>query len=104
MTAIRLSEVLLSRGSKQVEVILMTRYKDKRWKHKRENVLKRDLYLCRQCKRYGKDTQATMVHHILSVDNSPELYLDSLNLLSLCNSCHNEMHDRVTDDLTDVGR
>jgi len=82
----------------------MTRYKDKRWKHKRENVLKRDLYLCRQCKRYGKDTQATMVHHIKPMDNNPELYLDSLNLLSLCNSCHNEMHDRVTDDLTDVGR
>lgn len=81
----------------------MARYKDKRWIRKREIVLKRDLYLCRQCKRYGKDTQATMVHHIIPVESKPELYLDSRNLISLCNECHNKMHDRNTDELTKFG-
>lgn len=84
--------------------IEMRRYKDTKWKNTRARVLRRDQYLCRQCKRYGKDTQATLVHHVIPVENEPELYLDNKNLLSLCNECHNKMHDRVTDELTLLGK
>ena len=38
-------------------------YKSKKWKTKRQSILRRDEYLCRECKRYGKTTPATTVHH-----------------------------------------
>ena len=78
-------------------------YKDKRWIRKREIVLKRDTYLCRECKRYGKVTPANTVHHIKPIEDYPELRLSTLNLISLCSSCHNSFHDRVTNELTDKG-
>lgn len=83
---------------------MIGRYKDFRWEHKRITVLKRDGYKCRNCKRYGKTTEANTVHHVKPVEYYPELYLDSINLISLCVNCHNKMHDRVTDELTDLGR
>lgn len=78
-------------------------YKDKKWKKKREVVLRRDNYLCRQCKRYGKTTQANTVHHIMPAEEYPEYRYNDKNLLSLCNECHNSMHDRFTDKLTEKG-
>lgn len=79
-------------------------YKKKKWKKKREVILKRDNYLCRECKRYGKATQATTVHHVLPLERRPELKLNSANLISLCDTCHNKMHDRYTNELTDKGK
>ena len=78
-------------------------YKSKRWKEKREKILRRDEYLCRECKRYGKATPATTVHHILPLEQRPDLKLNSQNLISLCNECHNQMHDRNTNELTEKG-
>lgn len=78
-------------------------YKDKRWKRKRKVILKRDDYLCRECKRYGKTTPATTVHHVKPVVQHPELWLDSKNLYSCCSECHNSFHDRVTNELTTKG-
>ena len=52
----------------------------RRWKRKREAILRRDGYLCQECKRYG--------HY----DEHPELALDDGNLISLCEGCHNKMH------------
>lgn len=82
----------------------MKGYKDTKWKHKRITILKRDGYKCRECTRYGKTTEATMVHHIRPLESNPELALDNKNLISLCGSCHNEMHDRNTDELTQKGK
>jgi 5-methylcytosine-specific restriction endonuclease McrA len=79
-------------------------YNDKRWERKREAILKRDKYRCRNCSRYGKTKEANTVHHVKPVEYNPELYLDSKNLISLCSVCHNKMHDRVTDELTNLGR
>lgn len=79
-------------------------YKSKKWKKKRQSILKRDEYLCRECKRYGKTTQATTVHHILPLEQRPDLKLNSINLISLCNECHNQMHDRNTNELTEKGK
>ena len=67
-------------------------YNSKRWKKKRATILKRDGYLCKECKRYGKMREAVTVHHIKHTDTNPELaYIDS-NLESLCQACHNKKH------------
>lgn len=79
-------------------------YRNVKWRNKREVILKRDVYLCRECKRYGKTTQATTVHHIKPVEHYPELTYSTNNLYSLCSKCHNEMHDRNTDELTSKGK
>jgi 5-methylcytosine-specific restriction enzyme A len=78
-------------------------YKTTRWKSKREKVLKRDEYRCRECRRYGKTTEATTVHHINPLLVRPDLRLESWNLISLCGKCHEKMHDRNTDILTALG-
>ena len=79
-------------------------YKNKRWKELRLRILKRDGYACTECKRYGKSTGATMVHHIFPANDIPEYQYLSDNLISLCNSCHNELHERDTDTLTSKGQ
>ena len=81
----------------------MTDYKDKKWLRKRQSILRRDNYLCRECKRYGKTTPADTVHHIKPLEYYPELFLFNQNLISLCASCHNKMHDRDTRELTATG-
>lgn len=81
----------------------MNTYKDKRWERKRLVILKRDDYKCRECRRYGKTKQANTVHHIYPLEQYPELYLVDDNLLSLCGSCHDLMHDRVNNTLTPLG-
>lgn len=78
-------------------------YKDKRWINKRAVVLKRDEYCCRECKRYGKTTEATTVHHVKPASDYPELRYVSKNLISLCSKHHDSMHDRNTNELTDKG-
>lgn len=78
-------------------------YKTKRWKGKRATVLRRDQYQCQECKRYGKNQEATTVHHIHPLRNRPELRLTTSNLVSLCGRCHDKMHDRVSDELTALG-
>lgn len=79
-------------------------YKSTKWKAKRTNILKRDTYLCQECKRYGKTTGATTVHHIKPLEFNYELRLDSNNLISLCSKCHDKMHDRTNNELTDLGK
>lgn len=78
-------------------------YEDPKWLHKRGNILRRDEYLCRQCKRYGKSTAATTVHHIYPYGEYPMYRLTDINLLSLCTECHNSMHDRNNNTMTDKG-
>lgn len=78
-------------------------YKSKKWEHKRERILRRDEYECKECKRYGKPTEAITVHHTHPLTEYPELALVSPNLISFCNKCHDSMHDRVTGQLTAKG-
>ena len=69
-----------------------TFYKSKRWLRKRENILRRDKYLCQHCKRYGRRREAVTVHHIKHFEEYPELALTDSNLISLCQACHNKCH------------
>ena len=67
-------------------------YTSSAWKKKRSMILRRDKYLCQNCKRYGRQRQATMVHHIKHYEDAPELALTDSNLISLCSDCHNKAH------------
>ena len=78
-------------------------YKSRKWERKRATVLRRDGYLCRECRRYGRTVQATTVHHVHPLEERSDLALDDRNLVSLCATCHDGMHDRVTGRLTALG-
>lgn len=67
-------------------------YTSAKWKRKRENILRRDGYECTICKRYGRHKSAEIVHHIKSIEEAPELRLNSENLMSVCKDCHNKLH------------
>lgn len=67
-------------------------YGSVRWKKKRAAILRRDGYLCQNCKRYGKVSEAVEVHHVKPVELWPELAWDSGNMVSLCPKCHRKMH------------
>lgn len=67
-------------------------YRSGKWLHKRELILRRDGYLCQDCKRYGRITPAVTVHHIEHYDDRPDLALTPGNLVSLCAACHNRRH------------
>ena len=79
-------------------------YKTKRWERKRAAVLRRDEYLCQESKRYGKTVQANTVHHIYPVEQYPELAYTDWNLISLSEANHNKMHDRMTGEITELGK
>lgn len=67
-------------------------YMSPRWLQKREQILQRDGYKCRECRRYGRRTEATIVHHKKPVEFWPELAFVDDNLVSLCAKCHNKKH------------
>jgi 5-methylcytosine-specific restriction enzyme A len=67
-------------------------YNSKAWKDKRAYILKRDGYLCQECKKYGKNIEAKLVHHIIEIDEEYSLRLKNSNLVSVCHSCHNKEH------------
>lgn len=60
------------------------------WRRMRKQALQRDHYLCQECLRSGKITQATEVHHIMDLEHFPSLALEISNLESLCWNCHEE--------------
>lgn len=67
-------------------------YKSAAWLKCRAFVLIRDNYLCQPCLRNKRLTPANTVHHIVSLEEAPELALDPDNLESICPSCHNKEH------------
>lgn len=78
-------------------------YNTSEWKRKRVVILKRDNYKCRECKRYGKVVQADTVHHVIPLQERPDLRLDSRNLISLCEHCHERMHNKFDNTLSKLG-
>ena len=47
-------------------------YLTPRWQRKRAAILRRDKYLCQECKRYGRFRDAKTVHHIKHLEDAPE--------------------------------
>ena len=76
---------------------------NKRWRHLREQALRRDGYRCRECARYGRLRPAEVVHQVWPVEDYPEYAYSLDNLLSLCVSCHDAMHERGSRRLTPLG-
>lgn len=68
------------------------------WKRARLAALQRDRWMCRDCMErfeggYGiKPNRATMVHHLIPLEERPDLALRLDNLISLCDECHNRRH------------
>ena len=79
-------------------------YGNKKWVNKRAKILKRDGYECQNCRRYFRSKEAKVVHHIYFFEDYAELGLMNWNLISLCNGCHNKMHNRTTDEPTKLGK
>lgn len=79
-------------------------YDGARWHRLRDRVMRRDGYQCQLSKRYGKIRQAELVHHIFPVVDYPEYAYCSWNLISLSRDMHNKLHNRVTDELTNMGK
>ncbi|MEG0146244.1 MAG: HNH endonuclease [Clostridia bacterium] len=58
----------------------------------------RDHHLCVDCleayqaRQGGRPRPATMVHHIIPVEERPDLGYDLNNLVALCDTCHNRRH------------
>lgn len=62
----------------------------KRWKDKRQQILRRDKHLCQRCKiKYNKfNFDDLQVHHIKSREHYPELMYNNDNLITLCKTCN----------------
>lgn len=85
----------------------MNFYKNKKWTAKHNTILRRDEYECQECKRYGKSVKASHVHHIIPLEwcliFNQLMAWASINLISLCKHCHDKMHDRTNNRLTELG-
>ncbi len=62
-------------------------YKSSFWRRIRSAILKRDNYLCQECKRNGKVKEGKYVDHIVNKHQGGDE--DFSNLETLCASCHN---------------
>lgn len=82
---------------------MSTFYNRAKWEHLRSLILRRDGYQCQLSKRYGKMVKADMVHHIFPAEDFPEYIYEPWNLISLCTSAHNTLHDRQSRALTEEG-
>jgi 5-methylcytosine-specific restriction endonuclease McrA len=62
---------------------------DKRWKSKRDIILKRDKYKCRSCGKYKKPLH---VHHHIYIEGCMPWDVPSKFLYTLCSVCHSLEH------------
>lgn len=69
------------------------------WKQKREEIKKRDRYLCLAClnnisnKNNRYNYKNLQVHHIISIEEDYDKRLNSTNLITLC-PCHHKMAEQ----------
>ena len=74
-------------------------YKSAIWGHKRQEVLKRDNYECQRCKKEKKVNtgddghgKGLVIHHKKHLKEFPSLALKKENLITICESHHNQLH------------
>ena len=67
-------------------------YQSMRWEQKRAEILRRDRGACQECKKLGRYSKASTVHHVVHLKESPELALTDSNLESVCRDCHELLH------------
>lgn len=78
-------------------------YRSPKWRRKRAAIIRRDGYLCRIARRYGKTVPATTVHHIYPLDQYPEYALCDWNLIAVSAEMHNRLHNREDGSLSAEG-
>lgn len=80
-------------------------YKSDEWIRLRDEVLRDAHFECQHCLAKGIYKRADMVHHVNEVRKRPDLALTRsfidpithdviINLVALCNQCHEKVHDR----------
>lgn len=101
------TDISLATYIKQLEAAgeLEQFYQTKEWKELRAEVLIDNHYECAECIKRGRYTRAVCVHHVNEVRNRPDLALSKYytdqegkqhkQLIPLCNTCHNEIHDKL---------
>lgn len=77
-------------------------YKTERWRRLRERILRRDGYMSREAKRYGRTVEATIVHHCWPADEFPQYAWEAWNLISVTDDEHRSFHN-PDGSLTDLG-
>ena len=80
-------------------------YMTDEWKELRQDVLEFFHFECQECLKKGRYTKADCVHHVNEVRVRPDLalsrtYVDAhgqqqFQLVPLCNTCHNLIHDKL---------
>ena len=80
-------------------------YQSEDWKELRQEVLEDHHFECQECLKKGRYTKADCVHHHMEVRHVPRLalsktYIDKQGqeqkqLVPLCNTCHNIVHDKL---------
>lgn len=78
-------------------------YYGKKWKKKRQHILRMDGYKCQIAKRYGRTEEAKVVHHIYPAEEYPEYAWCDWNLISVSLATHNKLENRETRELTELG-
>ena len=78
-------------------------YTSPRWKKLRARVLREAGYRCEWSRRFGKNVEATRVHHIWPAEDWPQFAWSRWNLIALSLEAHNAMHDRTTGKLSTIG-
>lgn len=78
-------------------------YKDRKWKKKREHILRLDGYRDVYAARFGKNLTANTVHHIYPARTFPEYRFCDWNLISVSQQTHNTLENRSTRELTEEG-
>lgn len=48
--------------------------------------------LCHDCWKAGRTEPSTEVHHVIPLDQAPDLRYDRTNLVALCQACHRARH------------
>lgn len=69
-------------------------YHSNEWQSMRKEALIRDRGLCQECRKVKKLTLATEVHHIEPIKQNWGKRYSLDNLICLCKSCHNKIHNR----------
>lgn len=79
-------------------------YSSKKWKKKREKILRLDKYKDVVASWYGRTEAAQMVHHIYPAEEYPEYAWEDWNLISVSFSTHKKLENNMTGGLTEMGK
>lgn len=79
-------------------------YVTKSWSITRDTIKVRDKGLCKLCLSKGDITYMNTVHHIEELKDCWDKRLDADNLISLCEGCHQLVHEGYKTNKLDIQR